>query len=195
MTARTGMTTLIDTVRGMTVTGTADYTAGSLTYWSDDEIQRVLDRHKMDLRNILLDSRPDNKGAGTVEYLEFVIPYGNLESGTPPIFELEYTTGGSVGTALYSVDYTRGIVTFSADTAGTAFQVNASTYELNATAADIWRMKAAHVAERFSFSTDNHRFDVGSLQRQYMDQAALYDRLADSSFGGANSVNMHRSDT
>jgi hypothetical protein len=194
VTARTGMTTLIDTVRGMTLAGTADYTAGTLTFWDDTEIQRVLDRHKIDLRGHVLQSRPDNAGAGTVEYLEFLVGYSNLESGTPPIFELEYTTGGSVGTALYSVDYARGIVTFAADTAGTAFQVNASAYDLNASAADIWTMKGAYYATSYDFSTDNHSFSRSQITKQCTTMAQMYNRLADSSFGGGQAI-LYRGDT
>ena len=43
--ARAGMGTLIETLRGMTDAGTADYTIGATTYWSDDAVQMVLDRH------------------------------------------------------------------------------------------------------------------------------------------------------
>jgi len=37
--ARTGMTTLIDTLRGYTDAGSSDYTVGTLTYWSDNEMR------------------------------------------------------------------------------------------------------------------------------------------------------------
>jgi len=50
--ARTGMQTLIDTVRGFANAAPDEWevTSGSsiVTYWSDDEIQRVLDRHKVE---------------------------------------------------------------------------------------------------------------------------------------------------
>jgi hypothetical protein len=42
------MTELIATLRGLTNAGTADYTIGTVNFWSDDELQRVLDRHRRD---------------------------------------------------------------------------------------------------------------------------------------------------
>ena len=44
MTARTGMSDIISTVRGMCNAGTADYTAGTAVYWTDDQLQGYLDR-------------------------------------------------------------------------------------------------------------------------------------------------------
>ena len=50
--ARTGMQTLIDTVRGFANAAPDEWEVTSdssiVTYWSDDEIQRVLDRHKVE---------------------------------------------------------------------------------------------------------------------------------------------------
>ena len=50
--ARTGMQTLIDTVRGYANAAPDEWEVSTDTslieYWSDDEIQRVLDRHKVE---------------------------------------------------------------------------------------------------------------------------------------------------
>ena len=43
MALRTGMTNLVARVRALTGAGTAEYTAGSVTYWTDDHLQTILD--------------------------------------------------------------------------------------------------------------------------------------------------------
>ena len=43
------MASLITELRGMANAGTADYTLGTATYWDGDQVQRVLDRNRMDV--------------------------------------------------------------------------------------------------------------------------------------------------
>ena len=52
MALRTGMTNLVARVRALTGAGTAEYTAGTVTYWTDDHLQTILDANG----GILIDS-------------------------------------------------------------------------------------------------------------------------------------------
>ena len=145
MAARTGMATLISTVRDFAVSGTADYTLGTTVYWSDEQLQTVLDRHKLAVvREELVPI--DSYNAGTVEYLEYRSAYGNYEetTGGTTIFEIENAAGTTVGTASWSMDYANGILTFSADTSGSAYFINGTSYDIYRAAADVWRMKSGH---------------------------------------------------
>lgn len=174
--ARTGMTDLIDTLRGMSAAGTGDFTVGSIIYWADNEVQKVLDRHRADIvRN---EAAPvESYNNGTVVYLEYRLGYGNLEQGTA-YFELEDAAGTTLGTALYSADYARGIVSFVSDTTGSSVFFTGRAYDLNGAAADIWRVKAAHVADWYDFSTDNHRLSRSQVMRQCLDMAGYYEGYA-----------------
>lgn len=188
---RTGMTTLIDTLRGLTDAGTAEWTvagqAGSITYWDDDEIQRVLDRHREDIIHADLDP-VESYSSGTVVYLEYRAGYGDIESGTA-VFKIENVDGTIGG---WSMDYARGVATFSTNQAGSAYYWTGRTYDLNAAAADVWRMKAANVAKMFDFSTDGHSIKRSALRQSYLDMAQYYASM--SVHEGWHTTKLIRSD-
>ena len=68
--ARSGMQTLIDTVRGFADADPEEQTVESgssiVTYWSDEEIQRVLDRHKTEYIHALMDAQPTYESGSSV---------------------------------------------------------------------------------------------------------------------------------
>ena len=176
MTARTGMADLISQVRGLTYAGTADFTLGTVVYWSDDHIQRALDRTRRDIYQVELEQWPTLGTAGTYEYYEYRAPYGNLESGSA-VFLLRTFNGATAGTAL-TVDYDAGIITFTADQLGTEYMLTARTYDLNAAAADVWRGKAANSANYFDFKTDNHDIKKSQFHAHCLEMAAYFQGLS-----------------
>jgi len=133
------MQTLIDTVRGYANAGTAEWTieteSSYITYWSDIEIQRVLDRHRIDIVHESMDPVLSYSG-GSVVYLTYDLNYGNIESGTA-VFKIEDVSGTISG---WTMDYARGIATFATNTSGSAYYWTGNTYDLYGAAADIWRM-------------------------------------------------------
>jgi len=195
MAARDGMTNMIQTLRGMTNAGTADYSIGATAYWSDDQLQAVLDTHRLDFYGHELESISATE-SGLVVYKTFRAPYRNLESGTP--FVLVDGLGTAAGTADYTADYVNGIVTFAANQEAKSWYLTARAYDLNASAADIWRMKGAHASADFDFSTDNHSIKGSQVSMQCLKMADYYEQQALKSSlktTGSNSVLIERSDT
>jgi hypothetical protein len=190
MAARSGLSNLITRLRGMTATGSADYTVGALTYWTDDQLEDVLDRNRLDVRDEVLTSHYVLGTAGTAQVYDYTSRYHNFESttGGTAIFYLAFDTGERVGTALYTPDYDSGKITFAANTGGSVLYLNARAYDLNAAAAEVWTMKADHVADRFDFAADGATFKVSQLQKQYMQRAARYTAMAE---WGNKSVSTH----
>ena len=177
--ARTGMQTLIDTVRGFANAAPDEWEVTSdssiVTYWSDDEIQRVLDRHKQEYIHELMDAQPTYESGSSV-YKRYLLGVGNVESGTA-VFKIEDIAGTVTG---YTVDYARGIVTFSTDQSGKVFYWSGFAYDLDAAAADIWRMKASHVAGLVDFSTDGHSVKRSQQAQQYLTMANYYQQRSAS---------------
>lgn len=171
--ARTGMQTLIDTVRGFANAAPDEWevTSGSsiVTYWSDDEIQRVLDRHKVEHIHAPLEPVTSYSG-GSAVVLQYRTGIANIEGGTA-VFKVE-DVAGTVSD--YTADYTRGIVTFSTDQSGKTFYWSGFSYDLYAAAADIWRMKASHVAGLVDFSTDGHSVKRSQQAQQYLNMSQYY---------------------
>ena len=179
------MSDLVQTVRELSNAGTGEFTVGTVSYFSDDHIQTVLDNHRRDLQYDTMEVYPE-QGVGSILYREFRTE-PNLESGT--VFYLQYSGGTAVGTSLYSVDYTRGVINFTNDTRGTAFYVTARTYDINAAAADIWRKKASNVANQVDWSSDNHSIKGNQVYSSYMKQAEYFQGLAHK-----ESITIYRGD-
>ena len=191
MAARTGMTQLISTLRQLGVAGTADYTIGTVTYWTDEHLQTVLDKHKLTVvREELMPVESYN--AGTVVYMEYRSQYGNYEetSGGTAIFEIEDAPGITFGTTNWSADYTNGIISFTANTAGTSYFLNAVSYDINRAASDVWRQKAGHHSSGVDFSTDNMTVKRGQLMKNDLDMANYY-----ASQGRVQHMSFEREDT
>ena len=177
--ARTGMQTLIDTVRGYANAAPDEWEVTSdssiVTYWDDEEIQRVLDRHKVEYIHALMDAQPTYE-SGTPVYKQYLLNATNIESGTA-VFKVEDTAGTVTG---YTVDYARGVVTFTADQSGKSFYWSGFAYDLDAAAADIWRMKASHVAGLVDFSTDGHSVKRSQQAQAYLNMAGYYQQRSAS---------------
>ena len=196
MTARTGMTDLITSLRGMTNAGTADYTVGATTYWSDDQLQAALDAHRMDFYQADL-AQITAMESGAVVWKTYRSPYRNLEGGTVNFTVID-GLGNVAGTADYSADYPNGIITFSANQAGKIWYLTARAYDIYAAAADVWRMKAAHASAEFDFTTDNHSIKGSQLSAQCLKMADYYERQSMMSsllVKGGHTVLIERGDT
>ena len=181
--ARTGMTALLEEVRGMCEAGTAEYTVGTTSYWSDNALQDILDVNRRDIVFAPLAVLPVTTSGGTLVYKEYRSPYDFLEatSGGTDILYLQDSTGATAGTALWSADYRRGVFTFASNTAGTTFYLTGRSYDLKAAAADVWRRKAAHYAPTsFNFSTDNHSISREQVYDHCLQMANYYDGISKS---------------
>jgi len=184
------MENLIYRLRGLTQVSTSDYTVGVTAYWMDNQVQDVLDAHRQDVYRAPLTPIQVYNG-GTVEYHDYHSAYSNLEatSGGTSIFYVEDAAGSAVGTALYTPDYNRGVVTFAADTGGSSYYLYGRAYDMNAAAADVWRQKAGHYATAVNFSTDNHRIDRGEIIKNCLQMAGFYAQQS-----GAVTVLINRGD-
>ena len=187
--ARATMSDLITTLRGMTNAGTADYSVGTVTYWTDDQLQSALDRYRLDVVRLPV-SPAVEYDSGTVSYTRYDTKVMYWEGG--PAFELQDSTGNAVGTALYTFDAERGVITFSATTTGVDYYACGQVYDVDGAAADVWEKKAASVTDMVNFSTDNHRIDRGALMTNYMRMAQQY--RSRSKYAG-NTVSIERGDT
>lgn len=181
MAARLGMSELITELRTLTAAGTADYSLAGSVYFSDEYLQGVLDKNRVDFRREALMTEPtyDN---GTTRYYDFYFKRRNVEgtaSGTPA-WRVENAAGSVVaaGTALYSVNMDAGVITFVADQGGTPYYLSGREYDLNRAAAVIWDKKAADVWDAFDLKTDNHDMTRSQKYKHATDQAAKYRAMA-----------------
>ena len=181
--ARSTLNELIEIVRGYAEAGSADFPIGTVNYWDADQVQRVLDRHRLDVYQEPIQMIPRHTGGGSIAYYEHQSSYDNFEQtdGGSAIFWLEDAAGDNASTAIYSVDYQRGRVTFTQDTAGTAYYLTGRSYDLYGAAAEMWNMKASHQSgggAGFDWSTDNMSVKRSQVKQQYVEMAHYYEGMA-----------------
>lgn len=191
MAARTTMADLITNLRGLTSAGSAEYTVAGNSYWTDDQLQTVLDRHVITVRDEVLKPYDKIEAGGSVSYFDYQSSYRFLEttSGGTSRFVVKDATHTAVGTAAYTVDYPRGLITFGTTTTGQTRYLDAFSYDLNAAAADIWSQKAAHYVTSYDVQTDNH-----GLKRSQIIQGCLTMSREYASGARVFSVSIDRGD-
>ena len=183
---RPGMTDIIATLRNMSQAGTADFTIGATSYWSDDQLQSILDTRRTDFTMTATRMESEYSG-GTLIYKRYYLPYANIESGTA--LKLQNSAGVEFGTATYSVDYNAGLVTFASDTGGSAVYATGRSFDLNRSAADVWRRKAAYYGTKPDFSTDNHSVKFSALRDSCIKMAEQFELSS-----GASVISVYRDD-
>lgn len=186
------MSNLISTIRGFCNAGTADYVIGSTSYFTDDQIQAVLDRYCTPIRQERLFSHP--VGFGQVSYYEYSSRMGNYEetTGGTARFIIQDANGTTAGTADWSANYETGRITFNADQAGKIYYLTGFSYDVYAAAADIWGQKGAYYATQMDWSTDGHNVKKSHISKQCEVMEQKYRAM--SSFGGSSSGEIVRGD-
>lgn len=169
--------TLVDQVRQLVGAGTAEYTIGATSYWTDTQLQAVLDQRRFYHHGDELDFQPQPTvgGGGASEYKRAQINApGLVEPGTVTGSTLMTTGGGTPGgTVTVTTD---GVVTFTADQGGTAYGFYGYTYDVYAAAADVLEQWAAVVKLQYDFTTDDQSFKRSQKQQQMLELADEYRR-------------------
>jgi len=179
MAVRPSMAALIQRVRGLTYAGTAEFSVGSDSYYSDQHVQDYLDAHRRDVQYAPLAPVPlntVNNGSGSVSYYDYQAPYGNWEatSGGTAVLIVHDAIGSAIGTAAWSLDPLRGLVTFGQETLGSARYVTGRVYDLYGAAADLLESWAAREARAFDYSGDGQTLTRSQKAKGLRDQAAEY---------------------
>jgi len=166
--ARDGMSSLLTRFRRLVDdAGTA--------VWTDNQLQDVLDEHKFRIQREPLGMEKTLLSSSSYEYRVFHSRFGNYEGGGSATFQVEDTSGSQRGTAAYTADYINGIVTMTADQAGTALYLTAWSYDLNAGAAQCWRERATKVSSYYDVQADGHNISRSQWFRHCLDTAKLYE--------------------
>jgi hypothetical protein len=187
--ARDTLADLIENLRGLADAGTADWTNGTATFWDADQLQAVLDRHRMDVSREELLAVPQYGVAGAVSFYEYRSSFRNFEEtdGGTVVFYIQDAEGNTLSS--WSAEYARGVVTFASDQEGLTRYLTGRKYDLNASAADVWRVKAANAAKMYDFSTDNHNLRRSQFYDHCVKMAEQFEVMAEPSV-----ITMFRSD-
>lgn len=183
---------MLQELRTYTLVGPTDYTVNSVSYFSDDQLQTLLDRTQLVSRLVPLRPIPVRNGSLT-QWFDYLIPE---ELG---IWYEETTTSGAfvvkdfTGTALtvgvdYTVNYQSRIITFATSTGGQSYLLDAKTYDLYAAAAACWRQKAGFESQRVDWSSDNHNIKASQRRDYCIKMAEYYEQKSGISGDGGITV-------
>lgn len=147
MAARAGMGDIIAALRGETDTEENAVTINGVAYWTDDQLQEVLDRYSQDVYTIL-QATPLKENGSTV-YKRYYLPpelgkdnaflEGDETSGA---FVLRDSRGYAVSDSLYTYYGSRKLVEFNSNQNNKTFILEARLFDLFKAAAHVWNMKA-----------------------------------------------------
>jgi len=173
-TVRAGMQNLINRVRALTGAGQTEYTVGDRTYWTDNDLQDILDSNYIHLSDQLLIWRTEQIN-GTANYLNAQSPYKDLEeasSGTAR-WAVRNSAGTFVGTANYTPNYRSGEISFgTVNQQGTAYYLTAYSYDVCAAAVDVLRERLTNFNSYFDFSADNQSFKRSQVRQNIREMIA-----------------------
>lgn len=120
MAARAGMATVIATLRRLTNAGVADHTVDGVVYWTDAQLEAVLDRQRSDHHREPLEPLAVWLGGEQVT-LDYRIPrhLHDFEEPTEVVTSgwLVHDGAGNDAPA-HEVNYAAGLITFAANTSG-----------------------------------------------------------------------------
>lgn len=186
--ARSGMVNPIKKLRNAAQVSLNDYAIGGVNYWTDDQLQEILDATRRDV--YFAPTYPEMRATtgGTGLYYDYYFSGGDWEEGTAT-FIIQDTTGGTPNPSGYSVNYRAGHIAFTADQRGTAYYLTARVYDINSAASEVWRTKAAQVASAYDFSADGHSMNRSQMQKHYLEMATHFAGL-----GAPVNVTMVRND-
>lgn len=189
------MSSVREIVRQRAAVGTADYAVAGTAYWTDDQIDGVLERNRALAVEEPVLWIPQTAPGGGASYTlaEFYALAGTIEPGGPGTAGtmINPTTGGTI--TGWAVDQT-GLVTFDTDTGGTVTpRFTGYLYDVNGAAAEILETYAAHVADEIDFSTDDQSFSRSQKHPMLLAQAMrLRERAED--VRGSDSFPSYRDD-
>lgn len=192
MPVRAGMAHLIQRLRGMCEAGSNDYTVGTdeygeQTFWSDIQLQVILDQSRQEISLWPLNPTPEYAGGETI-FKDYPVGAKDLESadsntGNIVAWSLTDGTGTEVDDADYSADYVVGLIRFDADTSGDVYYLRARSYDLNRAAAEVWRRKMGHYVSAYNFSTEGQSFSREAMFQHAREMVTHYEGQTGIGYG------------
>ena len=189
---------LLTDLRRMTDTAVGAYTVNSVSYWTDDQLEEIMQGFAVDYDTVPLMSIPQYYN-GTWEHRKYRIPKSLpvwLEYFTPAqltanqalaaedqldedvSFYVVDVEGVVVDSSTYTYHKGRRTIEFAADTNVTQYYLRVIGYNLNEIAAQVWYDKAAHRVELVDWRGGDHQVKEDQEWKHCMEMAQHYSRYS-----------------
>lgn len=168
MAIRNGMTELVTQFRSyIQESGTAIFT--------DERLQQLLDNNSEYVRSHYLGRLPA-KVNGSIHYLEYFSQYRYLE-GTATSTTKIFNSNGTVVTN-YTSDFIAGKFLFNANTLGTAYYLDARSFNFFKAVSEAWKEKASFYATQFDFTVEGRSYKKSQVIQSCLAMAKEFEAKA-----------------
>ena len=166
MATRAGVDYIIAEVRRITGAGTAEYdlvdqSGATVTFYTDEQIERILDSRRIRLARHQLLYEPELNTGGTTVYKHAKVGFGWVEDetagGANNDMNITDNVGALIGTADYSFSPEDGYIEFSADQKGSSRFITSWVHNPYKGAVDVLTSWLNELVKLPDFQTDNMR--------------------------------------
>lgn len=143
MAVRSGMESFILELRRMTDASANEVSVNGVQYWTDDQLQSILDAYRHDVLDLALIPASQREAGSDVVY-RYYIPneVGSWIENDPTVLSVVTDDGDTAPT--YTYDSTNRYFLFAADTGGATMLLRCRFYDMRLAAARVWFEKAGH---------------------------------------------------
>lgn len=185
--ARTGMASLILELRGLTDAEAGQTIVDGIPYWSDDQLQDILDNNSSAIDDVLL-VRVPVKVNGTLVYTRYDFPTA-ISRWIDTEFDVVDIQGVVVSTDDYTYNAAYRRIEFDVDTGGISYYLRGREFNMSASAGEVWLKKAGHRAALVEWKAGAQSIKEDQEWQHCM---KMYQQV--SSQGGIKNVRLRRVD-
>lgn len=186
---------LIAEVRRLTGAGTAEYAVDSTSYFTDNQIEQVLDSRRIRLARVPINYEYELSG-GTTIYTKGYVGYKWLEgttSGGTAGFIISNSQGSVIAGTLYTLSPEDGYVEFTADQHGSLRYVTGWIHNPYKAAVDILTSWIIELGKQVDWASDNMRVNRGQKAKALRGQIDLLKEMGNMA-PNLMTVEMYRPD-
>ncbi len=168
--ARSGMAALIQELRLNASAFEGDETVNGIQYWTDDQLQAILDQFSADLNNVELIKFSQQESGITVYKVYYLPPTvsKNLEgAATVGAFTVVDSLGNTI--TGYTFDAARRRFDFTINQGGKTYFLRAREFDMNSATADVWYKKAGLRAELIDWKAGTYNLKEDQVWQHCME--------------------------
>lgn len=190
------MQTIILALRELTDANAGDVEVNGIPYWTDEQLQTVLDQFRTDVIDVPLRSVAMNE-AGVTVFKRYYIPtivgrWIENDDGTNQIFSVVDTSGNLA--PAYTYDSGSRLITFTVSTNGLSYFLRCRFYDIYAAASDVWYKKASQRTALIDWKAGGQSLSEDQEYQHCLERGQFYStkhgitviRLKRGDYGGEN---------
>lgn len=173
MAIRSGMINFILELRRMTDASATETTVNGVQYWTDDQLQDILDAYRHDVLDLALIPASQKEAGSTVYYRYYLPDEVGMWIENDPLYLSVVDDKGNAAPA-YTYDPNTRYILFTANTNGSSMFIRCRFYDMQQAAARIWFEKAGHRIQLIDWKAGGQSLNEDQEYQHCMQMFTLY---------------------